>query len=602
MTAIGLSFSTLPTEILQAIFEYLPPRSLVATSRTSKRLKVIADQPIIWRYYCRTHFSFWDSRHNIEAKFAGPLSDVDWRALFLERMDTEKKTNSILEEVIATQRNQIANITKIASFGYDAKHTLLQHYNVDDDAEDVLARKYYSNAILERIHREMAIKVWKDLGNGVPIDIERALTAYDMFTLSTAKGDFDETRADLDGLAKELLKENPGFQQWTTREQALALATFLRAREFKGVSDASYSALRNNFIGIVLRSPDHESLPLILVAIYCSIATRLGLDARPCGYPFHVYGLVFSQKNKTLDGKDLSSGKSQEVMYIDPFRSEQEVSEETLRKMLRDMGVPDPEHYDYLRQSSAREVVLRTARNIMNSCQTIRQTEAASNRGNAFHAPSWISTYPDLDNAFYGTLWAMLILGVQAEDSGSIISIATRRRQYLPYLCEHFQQHFPWDVTLVEDYVIPLLYDMPEGQRLLQYANRIHASDRIQKPITARTARAASVKYKVGHLFNHRRYRYEGVITGWDTRCGASEEWIRHMDVDSLSQGRHQSFYHVLVCDKSTRYVAEENIKLATGDVRPSEAMLKLAGRYFKRWDLVNGIFVSNIRDEYPDD
>jgi F-box protein 21 len=50
------------------------------------------------------------------------------------------------------------------------------------------------------------------------------------------------------------------------------------------------------------------------------------------------------------------------------------------------------------------------------------------------------------------------------------------------------------------------------------------------------------------------------------------------------------------------RYVAEENIELIGGDFRPSEAMLKLAGRHFKRWDERNRIFVSNIRDEYPDD
>ena len=56
------------------------------------------------------------------------------------------------------------------------------------------------------------------------------------------------------------------------------------------------------------------------------------------------------------------------------------------------------------------------------------------------------------------------------------------------------------------------------------------------------------------------------------------------------------------VCDKGVRYVAEENIELIGEDYRPSEAMLKLAGRHFKRWDEKNRTFVSNIRDEYPVD
>lgn len=34
----------------------------------------------------------------------------------------------------------------------------------------------------------------------------------------------------------------------------------------------------------------------------------------------------------------------------------------------------------------------------------------------------------------------------------------------------------------------------------------------------------------------------------------------------------------------------------------PSTQLLKLAGRYFKRWDQENKVFVSNTKDEYPDD
>lgn len=52
--------------------------------------------------------------------------------------------------------------------------------------------------------------------------------------------------------------------------------------------------------------------------------------------------------------------------------------------------------------------------------------------------------------------------------------------------------------------------------------------------------------------------------------------------------------------DKSSRYVAEENI--IPLDETPSESLMKLAGRHFKRWDEQTKMFVSNITDEYPDD
>jgi F-box protein 21 len=54
------------------------------------------------------------------------------------------------------------------------------------------------------------------------------------------------------------------------------------------------------------------------------------------------------------------------------------------------------------------------------------------------------------------------------------------------------------------------------------------------------------------------------------------------------------------VSDRSVRYVAEENIEIETPIV-PYE-LIGLAGRHFKRWDEDSRSFVSNIRDEYPDD
>ena len=52
--------------------------------------------------------------------------------------------------------------------------------------------------------------------------------------------------------------------------------------------------------------------------------------------------------------------------------------------------------------------------------------------------------------------------------------------------------------------------------------------------------------------------------------------------------------------DTSIRYVAEENIEIVEPNMPIS--LLSLAGRFFKRWDKENHVFVSNIRDEYPDD
>ena len=48
------------------------------------------------------------------------------------------------------------------------------------------------------------------------------------------------------------------------------------------------------------------------------------------------------------------------------------------------------------------------------------------------------------------------------------------------------------------------------------------------------------------------------------------------------------------------RYVAEENIEMTSRE--PSPTLMALAGQHFKRWDEKAKAFVSNIKDEYPED
>ena len=55
--------------------------------------------------------------------------------------------------------------------------------------------------------------------------------------------------------------------------------------------------------------------------------------------------------------------------------------------------------------------------------------------------------------------------------------------------------------------------------------------------------------------------------------------------------------------DRSVRYVAEENIELILPQMSElPEGLTAIAGKHFKRWDAKARAFVSNIRDEYPDD
>ena len=55
--------------------------------------------------------------------------------------------------------------------------------------------------------------------------------------------------------------------------------------------------------------------------------------------------------------------------------------------------------------------------------------------------------------------------------------------------------------------------------------------------------------------------------------------------------------------DRSVRYVAEENIELILPQLAElPPRLIAIAGKHFKRWNEVARAFVSNVRDEYPDD
>ncbi|KAL9031095.1 MAG: hypothetical protein Q9196_000858 [Gyalolechia fulgens] len=473
---------------------------------------------------------------------------------------------------------------KIIAQGYDAKDTLLRHLNVSDDADDVLARR---DAVLGGVHRVMAIQEWVRLKDGQPVPIEKALAGFDQFVLHEREGDLEEISALLDGVAQSIRLEHVEILEATPRRKAQLIAGYLRKKELTGVVDNSqYHNLRNNFIGLALQSGGQAALPLISVGIFCSVGKRLGLVAEPCGFPFHVYAIVRPQAGFTLDGRSLEEQSQSQPMYMDPFRSDKEVFRSDLEAQLKTMGVPTAEHEMYLGVSSTADMVRRTARNIIGSIQA---TPNIRNIG-----VSNDSTFPESDSSLYSALWALLLL---PEDHAAPL----QRARSLPYILDNIEKQFTFDIRLVEMYMLPLFEGSQYLDELRDALRVMRAGDSMPKQVKSRTPDISkNVHFTIGRVFRHKRYNYQGVITGWDVECAAGETWMSQMGVDQLSRGRHQSFYHVLVEDKTVRYVAEENITDISVDAGAN--LMSLAGRHFKRYDQGSKMFVSNLKDEYPDD
>ncbi|TVY80857.1 F-box only protein [Lachnellula suecica] len=601
------SFNDLPDEILQQVLYFVPPRDvLLSTQITTKRLYNLSSQPLLWRHHCRVQFKYWDPEHRILQKFLGGVGDVDWKALYVHRANVDAETTRVFNSIIEGQVNRIQKSKIIADFGYDAKDTLLLHCHADEGAEDYLARrqaplkiclKYYANSVLDLVHRSKALAEWGKLLKGESIPLERAFGSFDLFVLHDQPGDFLEISDLLDTLVIRLQSEYANFEQLSKRKQAIAVVTFLRAHNITGLaSELAYRDLQNNYIGIALQDQNHPSLPLISVAIFCAVAQRLGLDARCCSMPYHAHAMVCPPSNETLDGRLLDGDKA-EPMYLDPYRSDIEVPVRNLRLMMGASGISQLDQSQLLNEASSANLIIRTAKNILATVHTFR--DPGQNTSN--HRPTIQlhgNPFADMDNAFYSALWAHFLFARQAGLD------ADEQRHFIPLILEKFEHLYPMDATLIEQYICPLFSNpsIAEHWELHETLRVVRAADQTPKQLRLRDTVAAreGIKYKVGQVFRHRRYAYIAVITGWDIECGMGTDWIAHNRVDSLPGGRNQSFYHALVQDTSIRYVAEENIEIWEPEIPKS--LMCLAGRFFKRWDRENRVFVSNIRDEYPED
>ena len=331
----------------------------------------------------------------------------------------------------------------------------------------------------------------------------------------------------LDQIATQLAVECSSIGQTTPREKALAVASYLRANNMTGIEPGrEYHLLEHNFLGVALDDPGHNSLPLVSAAVYCYVAQRLGLNARLCGFPLHVHVIVMPPSGHDLDGNALNATEQGEPMYMDPFRSENETHVSNLQSQLVWLGASNAEQSNYLGESHTSQIVLRCGKNIMASIQRMEQF------------PDTHSTLLDLDSAKYAALWASTLASDPIRPA--------ERRQCLPWLMELLAAEFPFDVHLVERYLVPLLSGMPEYERIVGSLHVMQAVDDIPKQMRRRSFENKSIKYRIGQVFRHRRYNYKAIITGWDKKCEADEFWTRRMGIDRLQAGRHQSFYHVL--------------------------------------------------------
>lgn len=179
-----MSFNDLPDEIIQHLLYYVAPSdTLESLQFVSRRLKRLADEPLLWRYHCEMSFKYWHTRHQYDEKLRQPAQQVEWKDVFILRQGQNAKIGRELNGIIKTKIKRFKRYGIIGQYGYDAKDFLLEQCRVDSGSEDGLARSYYSQSVLDSIHRCEGIEQWHaliDPSQPSPT-LERALGAFDMF-------------------------------------------------------------------------------------------------------------------------------------------------------------------------------------------------------------------------------------------------------------------------------------------------------------------------------------------------------------------------------------------------------------------------------------
>lgn len=148
-----MSMDKLPDEIINHLLSYVPPGDILSNFQlVSRRLNNIADEPLLWRHHCLGSFRFWQPTHNLQGKLRQATSLVDWKRLFVQRMNRNARISDLLNEIITTKTHRLRNYEEICLLGYDAKDFLLAQCHTDDSAEDVLARRYVAFSLGLKCH------------------------------------------------------------------------------------------------------------------------------------------------------------------------------------------------------------------------------------------------------------------------------------------------------------------------------------------------------------------------------------------------------------------------------------------------------------------
>jgi hypothetical protein len=119
--------TSLPNEVIQVILAYLPPLDNIALQQTCRHFATVANQPLLWRTYCRETFKWWDKRHAVKSRLRD-TSYVEWKDLFARRHRASRATRHAVDKIVTEELGRLDSLRIILEAGYDSKQDLLDMF------------------------------------------------------------------------------------------------------------------------------------------------------------------------------------------------------------------------------------------------------------------------------------------------------------------------------------------------------------------------------------------------------------------------------------------------------------------------------------------
>jgi F-box protein 21 len=533
-------------------------------------------------------------------------------------MRIDLQAMAIFNKLLSTQRRRYERMRQISCLGQDVKDLLIGLKDgTPSAAEDVLARRYYANAILCQIHRASALDRWVRLKQGQDIPLEEVLGAYDLFVLPGHDGGLQNIKLELDRCAQRVRESYTNFNNLSIRRKALQIVAYLASNNLAGYGNEDAPlTLQSNYISMALFNDTHTPSPLVSAVIYCAVARRLGIDsAKIFPYSHHAAVIIETSEDQNLDGESKTGtlGDGSGIMYLEPWHSTNEVSQEQFQsKVLSDLGISSHRLDCMLSANSTIQIARHAYQNIDDSFHQVLVHVGA----NAGHRGGQLLPLRDRWATFYSMLWSQILLSPYHYGHLNLSRTFKQVLTWYPEDIELFEMLFDWVVDEDDEANDETSRTLMECFEDVASARAADSKERLCSP---RGAHTSQFLYGIGHFFQHRRHGFKGFIVGWNTHRKAESWRTLQMRVNGWSDIREQPFYHIMCAHESqcpfvvwilivhnsdenndSRHIAQDNIQIL--HEMPSEDLLQTAGQYFKRWDEESGKFISNIQDDYPDD